>query len=110
MNANFSFPILAASVKGDVRVGWMDDRNGGWWNIWYRQSKDFGVHFTDEIRLNVNLGAPFQSDDGYTFPNGDYASMFVDIHGSSHVVWGEGNCYLCGADTIGESYYARQTA
>ncbi len=50
--SNHLFPAIAARDDGDVRIAWMDDRNGfdtgsedpnGRWNVYYRSSADGGT-------------------------------------------------------------------
>jgi hypothetical protein len=51
LGTNHLFPAIAARGDGDVRIAWMDDRNGidtggddpnGRWNVYYRSSSDGG--------------------------------------------------------------------
>ena len=74
------FPALAVGRRaGDVRLGWMDRRYGGW-NVFYRSSADGGAQFGPVQRV---------SPDGFGSPYGDYFQMSVGEDGRAHVAWGE---------------------
>jgi hypothetical protein len=105
--ANNAFPGLVAAGNGDVRIAWMDDRNGfdaggndpnARWNTYYRASTDGGATWSAETQLSAY--APGYSydfatpKDGYLQPYGDYLEMDIDSLGKTVVVWGEGNSYV----------------
>jgi hypothetical protein len=90
-----SFPAIAARGAGDVRISWMDARNGaGLWNVYYRSSTDGGATWTPEADLSTYVsGFAYIQPAGFAFPFGDYFEMDVDDQGTTHVVWGEGANY-----------------
>ena len=106
VGSNNLFPGLAATGNGDVRIAWMDDRNGhdaggndpaARWNTWYRRSSDGGATWSGETRLSqyapgtsYSFGGPHP---GFLQPYGDYLEMDIDGAGRTHVIWGEGNDY-----------------
>jgi hypothetical protein len=46
------FPMVAnGPSSGDVRVAWMDNRTGDW-NLYYRESTDYGQSWSSSIRLS----------------------------------------------------------
>jgi hypothetical protein len=115
--ANNAFPGVVATGDGDVRIAWMDDRNGfdagggdpnARWNTYYRSSTDGGVTWTDETQLSaVGHGYSYEfatPKDGYLQPYGDYLEMDIDSHDKTVVVWGEGNSYV----GPGNVWFARQ--
>src|SRR3954468_3704749 len=79
--ANNLFPALAARGDGDVRIAWMDDRNGfdtgaddpnARWNVYYRSSADAGATWSAEAQLSqYAAGYPYKSADGFAEPYGD---------------------------------------
>ena len=100
-----AFPALAARGDGDVRIGWMDDRNGfdsgsspdARWNTWYRSSTNGGATWSSETQVSAyvpgyvyKLNTP---DDGYLQPYGDYFEMAVNSAGDTVAAWGEGVSY-----------------
>ncbi|HEY3524234.1 MAG TPA: sialidase family protein, partial [Candidatus Limnocylindrales bacterium] len=105
--ANNAFPALVARGAGDVRIAWMDDRNGfdsgggdpdARWNVYERQSDDGGATWTGEAQLSryasgytYKLAAP---EDGFLQPYGDYFELDVNSAGETVAVWGEGNSYV----------------
>lgn len=117
VDANELFPAIAATGNGDVRIAWMDDRNGhdaggddldARWNTYYRSSTDGGATWTDELQLSAyasgytyKLATPH---DGFLQPYGDYFELDVDPTGRTHAIWGEGNSYA----GPGNVWYARQ--
>lgn len=116
-DANEAFPAIAATGSGDVRIAWMDDRNGhdaggddpaARWNTYYRSSSDGGASWTDALQLSAytsgytyKLASPH---DGFLQPYGDYFELDVDAAGRTHAIWGEGNSYA----GPGNVWYARQ--
>jgi BNR/Asp-box repeat. len=114
---NNLFPAIAATGSGDVRIAWMDDRNGhdgggddpaARWNTYYRSSTDGGAHWSDEAQLSAyaagytyTFAAP---NDGYLQPYGDYFEIDIDSAGKTHALWGEGNSYF----GPGNVWYAQQ--
>lgn len=102
--ANHAFPAVAARGRGDVRIFWMDDRSGGWWNTYGRRSNDGGRRWSAEADLSTFVpGFDYITADGFRFPFGDYFEADVDAEGTTHVVWGEGFNY----DSPGSIWYAR---
>jgi len=115
--ANNAFPAIVAGAANDVRIGWMDDRNGhdtgsgdlnARWNVYYRSSTDGGTTWTDEAKLSsfvagysYKLATP---NDGFLQPYGDYFEMDVNALGRTVAIWGEGNSYV----GPGNVWYARQ--
>lgn len=88
------FPAIAVGQSsGDVRIGWMDTRTGGW-NVFYRQSGDGGVHFSKTVQISSYVpGYPYLTKSGFALPYGDYFSMVVDVANQTQVAWGEGPSY-----------------
>ena len=115
--SNNAFPALVATGTGDVRIAWMDDRNGfdaggddpaARWNVYYRSSTDGGSTWSPESKLSAfvagytyKLATP---DDGFLQPYGDYFEMDIDNHGKTVALWGEGNSYT----GPGNVWFARQ--
>lgn len=90
-----AFPAVAARAAGDVRLGWMDARNGGAWNVYSRRSTDGGATWSAEQTLSSYVpGYTYISAAGFRFPFGDYWEMAIDGQGTSHAVWGEGYDYV----------------
>jgi BNR repeat protein len=115
--ANNAFPALEARGNGDVRIAWMDDRNGfdtgfddpnGRWNTYYRSSTDGGATWSPEAKLSQFVAAyPYKyatPKDGFGEPYGDYFELDIDRAGKTHVLWGEGPSYA----GPGNVWYARQ--
>jgi hypothetical protein len=113
--ANNLFPALAARGNGDVRIAWMDDRNGfdtgaedpnGRWNVYYRSSSDGGASWSAEAKLSQFAGYPYKyatPKDGFAEPYGDYFELDIDGAGQTHAIWGEGPSYV----GPGNVWYAR---
>ena len=110
------FPALVAGAGGDVRIGWMDDRNGpdsgsspdARWNTWYRSSANGGTTWSAETQVSAyvagygyKLNTP---DDGYLQPYGDYFEMAINNAGDTVAAWGEGFSYT----GPGNIWFARQ--
>jgi len=94
LGANHAFPAIVAGSAGDVRISWMDDRNGGLWNTYYRSSTDNGSTWSAEIDLSTFVpGYSYIAPDGFSFPFGDYYELDIDDQGRTHAVWGEGLNY-----------------
>ncbi|MDH5224659.1 MAG: glycoside hydrolase, partial [Actinomycetota bacterium] len=90
------FPMVAATGSGDVRVWYMQTRNGhrNAWNVWYRASGDAGVSWTDPARLsNVTGGFAYITRRGFREPYGDYGEIAITSSGKTIAVWGEGMSY-----------------
>jgi hypothetical protein len=114
--ANDLFPALAARGDGDVRIAWMDDRNGfdtgaddpnARWNVYYRSSSDAGTTWSAEAQLShYAAGYAYKAatpKDGFAEPYGDYFELDVDGAGTAHAIWGEGTSY----NGPGNVWYAR---
>jgi hypothetical protein len=115
--SNNAFPALVARGNGDVRIAWMDDRNGfdaggndpdARWNVYYRSSSDGGASWSPEAKLSryvagftYKLATP---NDGFLQPYGDYFELDVTNRGKTVAVWGEGNSYI----GPGNVWFARQ--
>jgi len=106
-NVLAGFPALASGAEpGDFRVAWMDDRNGSKeaFNVWYRQTSDGGLSWSEAVRLSAaKEGAPYKTAGGFAFPYGDYLEIGVDGDGATHAIWGEGVSYV----DKGGTWYAR---
>jgi hypothetical protein len=115
--SNNAFPALVATGNGDVRIAWMDDRNGfdvggndagARWNTYYRSSLDGGATWSAESKLSAFVaGYPYSlaaPNDGYLQPYGDYFEIDIDNHGKTVALWGEGNSYA----GPGNVWFARQ--
>lgn len=98
------FPMIAgASQPGHLRLAWMDNRTS-MYNLWYRESEDFGLTWTDPLRMSIMNRYCFQTEDGFYFPYGDYGMLVVDKQDNTHMVWGEGLGHYAG----GSVFYATQ--
>jgi hypothetical protein len=105
--SNHLFPALAARGDGDVRIAWMDDRNGfdtgaedpnARWNVYYRSSANGGATWSAEAKLSAYAtDYPYKSatpKDGFAEPYGDYFELDIDGAGRTHAIWGEGPSYV----------------
>jgi hypothetical protein len=117
--SNNLFPAITASGGGDVRVAWMDDRNGfddglnsgnQRWNVYYRSSMDGGASWSAEQKVSrfvpgytYKLATPVG---GFLMPYGDYFELDVDASGRTQAIWGEGPNYA----GPGNVWYARRPA
>jgi hypothetical protein len=114
--SNHLFPALAALGDGDVRIAWMDDRNGfdpggddpsARWNVYYRSSTNGGAAWSGEAKLSQYVaGYAYKSatpKDGFAEPYGDYFELDVDSAGQTQAIWGEGPSYV----GPGNVWYAR---
>ncbi len=98
------FPSLAATASGDVRIAWMDARQGSLWNLYSRRSTDGGASWSPEARLSTYVaGLDYVKPEGFSFPFGDYFELAIDSDGLSHAIWGEGANY----DSPGSIWYTR---
>jgi hypothetical protein len=90
-----SFPaVTSGSSAGDVRIGWMDARNGGRWNVYYRASTDGGSSWGGETQISSYVaGYAYLTTAGFGLPYGDYWEMDVDSAGSTQMAWGEAASY-----------------
>lgn len=99
-----AFPAIAARNSGDVRIAWMDARQGTLWNTYYRSSTNGGASWSAEKDLSTYVeGFDYILPGGYGYPFGDYFEMDVDDRGDTHAVWGEGLNY----QTPGSIWYTR---
>jgi hypothetical protein len=107
-SVNNAFPALAAGLTpGDFRMAWQHDRNGGntAWNTWYRRTTDSGISWSEAVRVSDQpAGASYKTEDGYTFPYGDYFEIAVDGEGRTHLIWGEAASY----SGSGGTWYTRE--
>ena len=116
--SNNLFPAVTAAGSGDVRVAWMDDRNGfddgqnsgnQRWNVYYRSSSNRGSSWSPEAQLSAYVpGYPYKlasPRDGFLSPYGDYFELDVDSGGRTQAIWGEGPNYA----GPGNVWYARTT-
>jgi hypothetical protein len=115
--SNNTFPALVATATGDVRIAWMDDRNGfdaggddpnARWNVYYRRSIDGGATWSPETKLSAYVPEytyKFATPrDGFLQPYGDYFELDIDSAGRTVALWGEGNSYF----GPGNIWFARQ--
>jgi hypothetical protein len=114
--ANNVFPAMVAGSAGDVRIAWMDDRNGhdagsddpnARWNVFYRSSTDGGITWSSEAQVSqyasgytYDFATP---NEGFLQPYGDYFELDIDGDGQTQMIWGEGNSYV----GPGNIWYAR---
>ena len=99
-----AFPAIVAGNAGDVRISWMDARNHGLWNTYYRSSTDGGASWSAEVDLSTFVeGFTYIHPDGFNFPFGDYFELDIDDRGRTQAVWGEGFNY----DSPGSIWYTR---
>jgi hypothetical protein len=93
--AGAGFPAIAATGNGDVRLFFMDDRNGtSAWNTWYTRSTDAGNSWTAPVRLSDATSGPgYVTATGFTQPYGDYGQVAVRADGGTIAVWAEGVSY-----------------
>jgi BNR repeat-like domain len=116
LGSNNLFPAMAARGNGDVRIAWMDDRNGfdtgnddpnARWNVYYRSSADGGATWSAEAKLSQWVdGYDYkvaEPKDGFLEPYGDYFELDIDGAGTTHALWGEGPSYF----GPGNVWYAR---
>jgi hypothetical protein len=88
------FPAIAVGRSaGDVRIGWMDMRTGAW-NVFFRESQDSGIHFSNSVRISSFVpGYPYLTQAGFGLPYGDYFSIAVDASNITQIAWGEAPSY-----------------
>ena len=116
--ANHTFPALVAGAAGDVRIAWMDDRNGhdggnldanARWNVYYRSSTNGGSSWSNELKLSrfvAGFGYKLASPkDGFSSPYGDYFEIDINAAGGTVALWGEGFSWT----GPGNIWFARQT-
>jgi hypothetical protein len=116
LGSNNLFPAIVARGNGDVRIAWMDDRNGfdtgnddpnARWNTYYRSSADGGGTWSPEAKLSQfvsGYGYKFATPkEGFAEPYGDYFELDIDGAGMTHALWGEGPSYA----GPGNVWYAR---
>jgi hypothetical protein len=116
IGSNHLFPALAAQGNGELRIAWMDDRNGfdignddpsARWNTYYRSSANGGAAWSAEAKLSQFVtGYGYKSatpTDGFAEPYGDYFEVDIDGAGTTHALWGEGFSY----NGPGNVWYAR---
>jgi hypothetical protein len=104
LDVNHTFPAIAASGNGDVRIAWMDTRETPHWNVYLRRSLDGGQTWSAEADLSsFTAGFSYILPNGFSFPFGDYFELDIDERGVTHAVWGEGLNY----DTPGSIWYSQ---
>jgi len=86
------FPAIEGGARGQVYVSWMDNRLGAF-NTYVRASSDSGMTWGGEIRVNADLGLPYQSAEGFGFTYGDYYGITRDPMGGVHLAWAEAPDY-----------------
>jgi len=105
--AHHSFPAIAASEAGDVRLSWMDtrvERRNRLWNTYYRSSSNGGSSWSAEADVSTFVsGVTYIKPDGYEFPFGDYFEIDIDDQDTIQIVNGQGLNY----DTPGHIWYTR---
>ncbi len=89
--SNAAFPALLGTSAGSVTAAWMDDRSGAY-RLYLRRSADGGSTWSPEAILSADLGYPYQSSAGFTFPYGDYFELDAAA-GHTVAAWGEGPAY-----------------
>jgi hypothetical protein len=104
VGTHHNFPAIAASGTGDVRISWMDNRAGGWWNTYYRSSTNGGATWSAETDVSSFVsGYTYIDSAGFRYPFGDYYEMAIDPAGNAHIIMGEGYSY----DSPGSVWYTR---
>jgi hypothetical protein len=106
VGSNHVFPAMAAQGNGDVRIAWMDDRNGfdsgnddpnARWNVYYRSSADGGTTWSAEAKVSqfvADYAYKYATPkDGFAEPYGDYFELDIDGAGRTQALWGEGTSY-----------------
>jgi hypothetical protein len=90
------FPQVISGGPTNFRLWYMDDRRGlRRWNIWYRESNDGGVTWTDETRISdASSGAGYQHVNGFDADYGDYGGIDVMSDGRTVATWGAGYSYF----------------
>jgi hypothetical protein len=117
VGSNNLFPAMTALGNGDVRIAWMDDRNGfdtgnddpdARWNTYYRSSTDGGATWSAEQQLSRFVsGYDYKKatpKDGFLEPYGDYFEIDIDGAGKTQAIWGEGPSWI----GPGHVWYSRQ--
>jgi hypothetical protein len=108
-NINHNFPAIAAAGNGDVRISWMDARQGGpfsqsLWNTYYRHSTNGGMTWSSEMDVSdYTPGFDYIHPEGFNFPYGDYYELDIDNGGNTHIIWGAGLSYY----EAGSVWYSR---
>jgi hypothetical protein len=88
-------PAAVGTGDGDIRVIWLDDRNGiQRWNTWYTRSTDGGRTWSDEVDIaDATSGRGYVHPGGFDADYGDYGEIDVTNTGQSFAIWGEGFSY-----------------
>jgi hypothetical protein len=88
-------PTVAGTGKGDFRLWYYDNRNGGHdWNVWFRRSRDGGKRWSPDVRLSdATGGVGYKDAQGFGADYGDYGDIVVTNDGETFAVWGEGYSY-----------------
>jgi hypothetical protein len=92
---NATGPRLASSGGGDVRIWYMQTREGDnpdRWNVFYRTSADGGDTWSSPVRISdAPAGATaYQHAKGFDEIYGDYGEIAVTNTGKTFATWGEG--------------------
>lgn len=100
-------PAAVGTGDGDIRVIWLDDRNGiERWNAWYTRSLDGGRTWSDEVDIaDATSGRRYVHPGGFDADYGDYGEIDVTSTGQSFAIWGEGFSYA----GPGGTWYNRET-
>jgi hypothetical protein len=70
------------------------DTHTGAWNVFFRNSQDGGIHFSNTVRISCFVpGYPYLTEAGFSLPYGDYFSMAVDVNNKTQMAWGEAPSY-----------------
>jgi hypothetical protein len=83
-------------AEDTIHVAWLDARTGEW-NVYYSQSRDGGVTFSDDFRI-TSEGFPLS----FTRP-GDYFTLCSGPTGILYIVWTDGRKY-----TDQDIYFTKQ--
>ncbi|MBA2571388.1 MAG: exo-alpha-sialidase [Chloroflexi bacterium] len=86
-------PAIEAVGRGDVRLWYMQTRNGDHdaWNVWYLRSTDGGDTWSAPVRISDRAsGADYKTGLGFMEVYGDYGELAITNRGETIAVWGEG--------------------
>jgi hypothetical protein len=88
-------PAVVATGTCDIRLIYMDDRNGiERWNTWFRSSTDCGATWSPDVRISdAKSGTGYTFARGFAADYGDYDEVAVTSTGETFAVWGAGYSY-----------------